>query len=180
MPRITVAAIFCAFLGAILMTAAKPNPVSAQPVSSRGLLVVVNQTDSTVTLLDPSDGKQLGSVTVPVRGHEVAVSPDNKLAYVPIYGDSGVGRPGTNGSEIVVIDLATLKIVRTIDLGHGVRPHAAVFGPDGNLYVTAELDQAVDVIDRHTDKLIGQIPPANPSRTCSSSRPTAATPTPPT
>src|SRR5271169_4843360 len=113
MSRITLTAIFFTFLGAMLMiTAANPNPVAAQPVSSRGLLVVVNQTDSSVSLLDPADGKQLGNVTVPIRGHEVAVSPDGKLAYVPIYSNVGVGKPGTNGSQIEVIDIATQKIAR--------------------------------------------------------------------
>jgi hypothetical protein len=60
-----------------------------------GLLLVANKGDHT---LDPSAGHQVAAVQeVGITGHEVAVSPDGRLAYVPIYGDSGVGKPGTDG-----------------------------------------------------------------------------------
>ncbi len=97
-------------------------------------------------------------VTPQIRGHEVTASPDGKLAYLPMYGDSGVGRPGTDGHSIEVIDLARHSIMSTIELGHPVRPHWVKFGPDGLLYVSAELDQAVDVFDPKTQKLIAAIP----------------------
>ena len=80
-----------------------------------------------------------------MTGHEVAGSPDGRLAFVPIYGNSGVGKPGTDGKKIVVIDVAAQKVVGNIEFDHGVRPHCAVFGPkDGMLYVTTELDHSVD------------------------------------
>jgi len=40
-----------------------------------------------------------------VTGHEVATSFDGKLAYVPIYRDSSVGDAGSDGRELVVIDI---------------------------------------------------------------------------
>ena len=71
------------------------------------LLLVANQHDHNLSLIDPAAGKQVATVPVDgVTGHEVAASPDGKTAYVPIYGDSGVGRPGTDGSKLSVIDLA--------------------------------------------------------------------------
>jgi YVTN family beta-propeller protein len=89
----------------------------------------------------------------------VTVSPDGRFAYVPIYGNSGVGKPGTDGTNLVVIDLATRKIVGNVDFGHGVRPHLPVFGPkDGLLYVTTELDKSISIIDPKTLKIIGSIP----------------------
>ena len=94
-----------------------------------------------------------------VTGHEVIASPDGRLAYVPIYGNSGVGKPGTDGTNIVVIDLAAKKVVGNIGFDHGVRPHDPVFGPkDGMLYVTTELDKTVTVIDPKTLKIVGTIP----------------------
>jgi DNA-binding beta-propeller fold protein YncE len=75
-----------------------------------------------------------------------------------MYGDSGVGKPGTDGQTIEVIDVAAHKIVNTVDLGHPVRPHWVKFGADGMLYVSAELDKAVDVFDPKTMKLVGSIP----------------------
>jgi DNA-binding beta-propeller fold protein YncE len=124
------------------------------------LLLVANQGDHTLSLIDPAAGKQVAAVPVGgVTGHEVAVSADGKLAFVPIYGDSGVGRPGTDGSSMAVIDLAARKVVASVDFGHGVRPHMPLVEPvSGMLYVTTELDKAVTVIDPKTLKIVGKIP----------------------
>jgi hypothetical protein len=65
-----------------------PSP-SAKP---RNLLLVVNQADQTMSLVDPEAGVQIAKVkTNEVRAHEVTASPDGRLAYLPIYGNSGVG-----------------------------------------------------------------------------------------
>jgi YVTN family beta-propeller protein len=124
------------------------------------LLLVANQGDHTLSLIDPAAGKQVAAVPVGgVTGHEVAVSADGKLAFVPMYGDSGVGRPGTDGSSMAVIDLAARKVVASVDFGHGVRPHMPLVEPvSGMLYVTTELDKAVTVIDPKTLKIVGKIP----------------------
>jgi DNA-binding beta-propeller fold protein YncE len=124
------------------------------------MLLVANQEDHNLSLIDPSAGRQLTTVAVDgVTGHEVAASPDGKTAYVPIYGDSGVGRPGTDGTKISVIDLATRKIVHTIDFGHGVRPHCAIYDQNsGMLYVTTELEKSISIIDPKTLKIIGSVP----------------------
>jgi YVTN family beta-propeller protein len=122
------------------------------------MLVVANQREHTALLIDPETRQELLKVTVGVNGHEVAVSPDSRFAYVPIYGNSGVGKPGTDGATIDVVDLQERKLAATIDLGKPLRPHRAEFGPDGLLYVTAELAMAVDVIDPATRKVIAEIP----------------------
>src|SRR2546423_2994888 len=127
------------------------------------LLLVANQYDQSLSIVDPVAGKEVGKVkNRGVKGHEVIASPDGRLAYVPIYGDSGVGQPGSNGQTIEVIDLATQKIVSTIDLGRPVRPHCAKFAPDGLLYVTAELDNEVDIVDPRTQKRVASIATERP------------------
>lgn len=126
--------------------------------SSHGMLVVANQHEHTALLIDPATGQELAKITVGVNGHEVAVSPDSRFAYVPIYGNSGVGKPGTDGTAIDIIDLHDRKLAGTIDLGKPLRPHRAAFGPDGQLYVTAELSKSLDVIDPATRKIIAEIP----------------------
>jgi YVTN family beta-propeller protein len=126
--------------------------------SAHGMLVVANQREHTALLIDPETRQELAKVVVGVNGHEVAVSPDSRFAYVPIYGNSGVGKPGTDGTTIDIVDLRDHKLAATIDLGKPLRPHRAEFGPDGLLYVTAELDHAVDVVDPATRKVIAQIP----------------------
>ena len=85
----------------------------ANPVG-KGLLVVTNQKEHTVLVVDPDARRELAKVVVGVNGHEVMVSKDGRFAYVPIYGNSGVGRPGTDGSTIDVVDLQARKLAATI------------------------------------------------------------------
>jgi len=128
--------------------------------ATQPMLLVANQGDHSLSLIDPSAGKQVAIVAVEgVTGHEVATSPDGKTAYVPIYGDSGVGRPGTDGTKISVIDLFSRKVVHTIDFDHGVRPHCAIYDRNsGMLYVTTELDNSVSIIDPRSLKIVGSVP----------------------
>jgi DNA-binding beta-propeller fold protein YncE len=139
-----------------------------------GRLLVAVKGEQRLAIVDPGTGKVVGSISeqpVPGKdtGHEVTASADGKLAYVPIYGDSGVGKPGSDGREMEVMDLAAGKLVERVDFGKNyagaaVRPHLPVLGPpvpghpDGLLYVTAELKQAVTVIDPKTMTVIGEIP----------------------
>jgi YVTN family beta-propeller protein len=132
--------------------------------ASKGTLLVTNKGDRTMSLVDPATNKEI--TTIPeegVTGHELAASPDGKRAYVPIYGDSGVGKPGTDGTLMRVIDLPSRKIVATVDFGKGVRPHCAVMNAaSGMLYVTTELENSVAVIDSATLKIVGSIPTGEP------------------
>jgi DNA-binding beta-propeller fold protein YncE len=144
----------------VLCTLSVPIVSKSQPMDRNSILLVANKGEHTLGIIDAEAGRQIAAVPEQgITGHEVASSPDGKLAYVPIYGNSGVGKPGTDGSNMVVIDVAAQKIAGNLDFGHGVRPHCAVFGPkDGLLYVTTELDNAVTIIDPHALKIVGTIP----------------------
>jgi DNA-binding beta-propeller fold protein YncE len=135
-------------------------PVRGSAETGPAMLLAVNQGEATLGIVDPRAGKQVATIAEGgVTGHEVATSLDGKLAYVPIYGDSSVGDPGTDGRELVVIDIASRKVVQRFDFGRGVRPHCAVMNPnDGLLYVTTELDRTVTIIDPKTLELVGTIP----------------------
>jgi DNA-binding beta-propeller fold protein YncE len=94
----------------------------------------------------PGLKKVVATIPVGVSGHEISLSSDQRFAYVPIYSDAVLGDPGSNGRTIDVVDLETRRVAASIDLGRPLRPHSAVFGPDGLLYVTAELIDAVEII----------------------------------
>jgi len=138
--------------------------IAVPAIGQQGRLLVAQKGEGSLGIVDPAAGKVIASV--PEGGftaHEVIASPDGRLAYVPIYGNSGVGSPGTDGSKLVVVDIAAGKIVGTVDFGHGVRPHMPLIGPrDGLLYVTTELDKSISIIDPKTLKIVGAIPTGQP------------------
>lgn len=111
-------------------------------------------------------GSGLQTATVNAGGnapHEVAVSADGRLAFSPIYGDSGVGKPGTDGSKIAVIDLHRHRLVSELDFGRGLRPHGIVLhARSGLLYVTTELQNSVAMIDPVSLEILGFIPTGQP------------------
>jgi len=147
------------FLPLLLLSVAVPVTFA-----QHGRLLVAQKGDKSLAIVDPAAGSVLASVEEGgTTGHEVAGSPDGRLAIVPIYGNSGVGKPGTDGQNIAVIDIASQKIVGNIQFDHGVRPHCPVFGPkDGLLYVTTELEKSITIIDPRTWKVVGSIPTGQP------------------
>ncbi len=138
--------------------------VTACSVKAEDLLLVANKGDRTLSIINPETGEQLAAVPEEdVTGHEVVASADGKLAFVPIYGDSGVGRAGTDGGLIRVIDLEKHAIVGTIDFGRGVRPHCAVLGPKNKMiYVTTELENCISIIDPKILQIVGAVPTGQP------------------
>jgi YVTN family beta-propeller protein len=132
----------------------------AVTVHSEDLLLVADKGEQKLSIINPDTGVQLATVPEDgITGHEVVASADGKFAFVPIYGNSGVGGAGTDGRLIRVIDLEKHAVVGTVDLGKGLRPHCAVIGPKNKLlYVTTELGDDITVIDPKTFKVIGLIP----------------------
>jgi YVTN family beta-propeller protein len=145
---------------ALVVIAAVSSPLAGAPAAAgRGLLLVANKGDHTLGLVDPEAGTQIATLAESgVTAHELVASPDGRLAYLPVYGDSGVGRPGRDGRTIDVFDLVSRERVATIDLGRPERPHAAHFGKDGRLYVTTELTSTITVVDPRTNAVVDRIP----------------------
>ena len=79
----------------------------ASSLRAQGYLFVANQFEHTALLIDLTSRKTISTTGVDINGHEVATSSDGHFAYVPIYGNSGVGKPGTDGGTIQIVDLQT-------------------------------------------------------------------------
>ena len=125
-------------------------------------LLVVNQGDKTMSVVDPKTMQQVAVIDehqTTMHGHEIAVGPDNRTVFMPIYGNVGVGAAGLDGSEMLAIDWTSGAITGRVEFGHGVRPHCAVYEPvSGMVYVTAELDDAILVVNPKTLRVVGSIP----------------------
>jgi YVTN family beta-propeller protein len=155
-----IAGSFIAGAGIMLIFALAAEPRSDV---NQGLLLVANKGDRTVSIVDPLSGREIGTVAESgTTGHEVAASPDGRTAWVPIYGNSGVGQPGTDGQTLDVIDLASRQRVASIEFPKPARPHCAVFGPDDMLYVSTELLNSITIIDPRTRRIAGSVPTGQP------------------
>jgi YVTN family beta-propeller protein len=130
----------------------EPTPTPT-PRPTNDLLVVVNKSDNSLSVLDGSNGKLKWTAPVETGPHEAEVLADGKTVAVGDY-----GRGGAPGRMVSIIDLATGKIVGRIDLGAGARPHGLAALKDGRLLVTAEGKNELVVIDPKGAKVLSRAP----------------------
>jgi YVTN family beta-propeller protein len=131
---------------------------AGQPGDGGDLIVVSHKAGASALLrVDAETGEVEARVPIGNAGHEVAVSADGRTAYVPIYGDGALGQPGSNGSSVDIVDLATMESRGSIDLKAGVRPHQAALARDGMLWVTAEQQDAVLIVNPARRQIVDRI-----------------------
>lgn len=113
---------------------------------TKPVLVVLNKSDATMAILDPMTLAVRAKVATGEGPHEVVFSEDGKTAYVANYGAQ------TPGSSLSVIDIATAKETRRVDLLPLMRPHGIqLIG--GKLYFTAEVNRAIARYDPAVNKV---------------------------
>lgn len=114
--------------------------------TTKPVLVALNKADSTLAIIDPGEMKIVGKVPTGDSPHEVVLSSDGKTAFVANYGAQ------TPGSSFSVIDTATFKELRRVDLAPLMRPHGLqMIG--GKLYFTAETNRVIARYDPATNKV---------------------------
>jgi DNA-binding beta-propeller fold protein YncE len=119
------------------------------PTGTTGL-ILVDKVGRHIRFLDPATFKELSSFPAGVAPHDLAISPDHRTAYVPIYGDGVYGRNPSPGHEIAIIDLASRKQTGTIDVSPHQAPHGIQIDANGLLYVSCDLSRKLLVIDPKT------------------------------
>ncbi|EPR71115.1 Sialidase [Cyclobacterium qasimii M12-11B] len=98
----------------------KPDPV----------LIIANKHSNTLSYLDPVKMEVLETINIGNNPHEIAISPDQRFAYLSSY--------EAPGDKIFVVDLMKRQQVDTIHTGEYVRIHGAAFSPEGkHAYFTA-------------------------------------------
>ncbi|MGO0060575.1 c-type cytochrome [Brevibacillus fluminis] len=116
-------------------------------------LITANIDVPTISIVDPKTKKVTSEIPVGSEPRNVALSPDEKTAYVTAMRENAV----------YVVDLEKQKTVGKINVKE--EPFAVLSSQDGSkLFVTAYRSNAVDVIDPASYKLIKQIRVENEPR----------------
>ena len=126
------------------------------PTGTQGVLLV-DKLGGHVRFLDPDTLGERSNLELPKNPHDFALSADHRLAYVPIYGPGIYGRNPEPGHELYVLDLAQRKVAKVIDLAPYRSPHGVQIDARGMLYVTAELDRKILVIDPTAGRIVATI-----------------------
>ena len=127
----------------------------ASSVAAQELLIVLNKSDNTASILDAKTGVARATVPVGKAPHEVEVLADGKRAAVANYGTREEA-----GRTLTLIDLGSNSAVATIDLPEGAQPHGLKALPDGRLLVTAEGLKELFVVDPKSKRVVMRIPTA--------------------
>src|SRR5687768_10529336 len=122
-PKISFLPAGCAL--AILL-AASGCDAQAPPVvpPTKPFVIVANQRSGVATLVELGSGR-VSHVDLDAKPHEVAVSPDARVAALTIPSEGF-----RSGRKVIVLDLATAKVARTIDIGAYKNPHGVAFISD--------------------------------------------------
>jgi DNA-binding beta-propeller fold protein YncE len=126
------------------------------PTGTTGLFIVCKSAGLAV-FYDPKSLVQVDEIRLPQFPHEVVLSPDRAKAYVSIYGNGQVGTNTKPGTQIAVIDLAARKLEGFIEIAPYCAPHGLMFDRAGELWATAELANAIVVIDPRRAIVVGGV-----------------------
>jgi YVTN family beta-propeller protein len=110
-------------------------------------LWVANAQNGTVSIIDLTAKRVTGTLQANVPGaNRLKFTPDGKLVFISML----------SGSGVAVLDAATHKEVKRIEIGHGAA--GIQMQPDGSrAYVACTPDNYVAVIDLRTLKVAGRI-----------------------
>ena len=138
-------------VAALLVVAGTVFAANVDPNNPTGnRLILIDKIGRHVRFFDPATFMELSSLEVGAAPHDLAISPDHKTVYVPIYGDGIYGRNPHPGHEIDIIDLTSRQLVGMIDVSPYQAPHGIQIDSRGTLYVTCDLSRKLLVIDPKT------------------------------
>jgi DNA-binding beta-propeller fold protein YncE len=108
------------------------------PTGSDGL-IAVDKIGNQILFLDPETfATTLTLDAFAPRVHELAIAPDHRIAYVPIYGDGIHGKNPHPGHLIALFDLGARRHTGDFSTYPYLAPHGLRWGPRGQLYCVCE------------------------------------------
>ena len=149
-------------LNALISALRAPPEITVSPASPSGYLVyVTNEGSGDISVIDPAAQQEVARIAIGKRPRGLVASPDGKLLYVAVSG-SPIAGPGVDESKLpppdraadglVVIDLATRQVLRTL---RGISdPEQIAISADGErLYVASEDTGELVIIGSNGAKL---------------------------
>lgn len=128
-------------------------------MNSKRLMLVVSKRLPGITIYNADTQEPISSVAMEISPHEAAFSANGQFAYVPIYSDSGVGKPGIDGHTLHFVRVSDCSIIGSLNTGEYKRPHSIVVGrQSGLLYITAEIAESVIIVDPKQQEIVGTVP----------------------
>jgi YVTN family beta-propeller protein len=115
-------------------------------------LVVGNKAEATASILDLPSRRVIMTLPTGKGPHELAVSPNGRLALVANYGAA------EDGSTLTLIDLPSVAVVKTIDLGQYRRPHGLLWLDNRRVLVTSEMSKNLLEVDVEEGKVVRALP----------------------
>jgi len=145
----------CLCLAALVAIAIATPAIAPDPNNITGNtgLILIDKLGHHIRFFDPATHQELSNLDTDANPHDVAISPDHRTAYVPIYGDGVYGRNPHPGHSIDIVDLASRKITGTMDISPYQAPHDIKIDPAGTLYVVCDLSRKLLVIDPKARKI---------------------------
>src|SRR6266567_3182649 len=137
----------------LLISALLASAVVTGAARGADLLIILNKSDDTASILDAKTGVSRATVPVGHAPHEVSVLSDGRTAAVSNYGDRE--KPGRT---LTLIDLEKNSAAGTIELPEGARPHGSEALSDGRLLVTAEGLKELLIVDPKNRRVEARIP----------------------
>ena len=124
------------------------TPYAGSNITGSSGVIAVDKVGNRIRFYDPESLREIKSFAAPEpAAHELAISHDRRLAYVPLYGDGIYGSNKKPNNKILVIDLEAQALADIIDLGEMAAPHGMAATSDGKLWLVADIPNKLVVVD---------------------------------
>ena len=129
-----------------VMLAGARAPVSSHSAPPAGLLLIVSMDEAKVDIVDEATSRTLASLNTGKSPHEVRVAPDGRTAYV------------VAGGSITAIDLASLSVTRTFDLGDFAAHDVRISRDGRRFWAACARSQTVLEVDAGSGAVLNRLP----------------------
>src|SRR5579863_8911190 len=105
-----LAALAALVIATALLPAKNADPNN--PTGNTGV-VLIDKVGHHIRFFDPKTWTETSNIAVGVNPHDIALSPDHKTAYIPIYGAGIYGNNPNPEHTIAIVDLTSRSLAGT-------------------------------------------------------------------